>query len=143
MWKKIPIAGAPTPIAARNCGKLRANGCGTCVSHLEKRCRERNYASSNGHYPKTRHSFGRFQNPHQTSMAPGNWLETEAEPVVKLPGRRLCGKRTGSCAVLPGLTSTSREVRQENSFTQRAVYLAYSTDCQPCALREQCLAKGG
>ena len=35
------------------------------------------------------------------------------------------------------------EVRQENAFTQRAVYLAYQTDCLPCALREQCLAKGG
>jgi hypothetical protein len=34
------------------------------------------------------------------------------------------------------------EVRQENAFTQRAVYLAYQTDCQCCALREQCLAPG-
>jgi len=34
------------------------------------------------------------------------------------------------------------EVRQENTFTQRAVYLAYQTDCQPCSLREQCLASG-
>ena len=25
---------------------------------------------------------------------------------------------------------------------ERAVYLAYQTDCQPCALREQCLAPG-
>ncbi|WP_201386752.1 hypothetical protein [Ktedonobacter sp. SOSP1-85] len=25
---------------------------------------------------------------------------------------------------------------------KRAVYLAYQTDCQPCALREQCLAPG-
>jgi hypothetical protein len=25
---------------------------------------------------------------------------------------------------------------------ERAVYLAYQTDCQPCALREQCLASG-
>ncbi len=36
-------------------------------------------------------------------------------------------------------------MRQENAFTQRAVYLAYQTDCLPCALREQCLdpeAKG-
>lgn len=32
------------------------------------------------------------------------------------------------------------EVRQENAFTQRAVYLAYQTDCQGCSLREQCLA---
>jgi hypothetical protein len=35
------------------------------------------------------------------------------------------------------------EVRQENAFTQRAVYLAYQTDCQHCALREQCLARVG
>jgi hypothetical protein len=34
------------------------------------------------------------------------------------------------------------EVRQGNAFTQRAVYLAYQTDCQCCSLREQCLAKG-
>ena len=34
------------------------------------------------------------------------------------------------------------EVRQENAFTQRAVYLAYQTDCLPCSLREQCLAPG-
>lgn len=37
------------------------------------------------------------------------------------------------------------EVRQETPFTQRAVYLAYQTDCQPCSYREQCLgpeAKG-
>ncbi len=34
------------------------------------------------------------------------------------------------------------EVRQENAFTQRAVYLAYQTDCRPCALREQYLASG-
>jgi hypothetical protein len=33
-------------------------------------------------------------------------------------------------------------VRQENAFTQRAVYLAYQTDCQRCALREHCLASG-
>ena len=34
------------------------------------------------------------------------------------------------------------EVRQEHEFTQRAVYLAYQTDCQRCALRAQCLASG-
>lgn len=31
---------------------------------------------------------------------------------------------------------------RENEFTQRAVYLAYQTDCQRCVLREQCLASG-
>jgi len=31
---------------------------------------------------------------------------------------------------------------RENAFTKRAVYLAFRTDCQPCPLREQCLASG-
>jgi hypothetical protein len=41
-----------------------------------------------------------------------------------------------------GASLWDSEVRQENAFTQRAVYLAYQTDCQPCPLREQCLASG-
>jgi hypothetical protein len=34
------------------------------------------------------------------------------------------------------------EVRQENTFTQRAVYVASQTDCPHCALRERCLGQG-
>jgi len=33
------------------------------------------------------------------------------------------------------------EVRQENAFTQRALYVASQTDCPRCALREQCLGR--
>lgn len=34
------------------------------------------------------------------------------------------------------------EVRQENAFTQRAVYVASQTDCPHCELRGQCLGRG-
>ncbi|MBO0784265.1 MAG: transposase, partial [Ktedonobacteraceae bacterium] len=34
------------------------------------------------------------------------------------------------------------EVRQENAFTQRATYLGFRRDCEPCALKEQCLGRG-
>jgi len=34
------------------------------------------------------------------------------------------------------------EVRQENAFTQRAIYLGFRTDCEPCALKGQCLGRG-
>jgi hypothetical protein len=34
------------------------------------------------------------------------------------------------------------ELRQENAFTQRAVYMASLDDCQECTLREQCLGRG-
>ncbi len=33
------------------------------------------------------------------------------------------------------------EVRQENAFTQRALYVASQTDCPHCTLREQCLGR--
>jgi hypothetical protein len=34
------------------------------------------------------------------------------------------------------------EVRQENAYTQRAVYVALQADCMQCSLREQCLWQG-
>jgi hypothetical protein len=34
------------------------------------------------------------------------------------------------------------EVRQENAFTQRATYLGFRRDCEPCTLKEQCLGRG-
>ena len=41
-----------------------------------------------------------------------------------------------------GATLWFSELRQENAFTQRAVYVASSFDCQGCSLREQCLGRG-
>jgi hypothetical protein len=34
------------------------------------------------------------------------------------------------------------ELRQENAFTQRAVYAGFLDDCRQCQLREQCLGRG-
>jgi hypothetical protein len=34
------------------------------------------------------------------------------------------------------------EVHQENAFTQRAIYLGFRSDCEPCALKERCLGRG-
>src|SRR5215471_6636841 len=107
MSKKIPLAGARTRSVERRLWHIACqpcpfrDGCGTCVSHWETGCRELHYVSSHGRHRKTRHSCCRCQNPHQKSMVRGNWPQREAEPVVKLPGRRLCGKRMGTCAVAP------------------------------------------
>jgi hypothetical protein len=61
----------------------------------------------------------------------------------QIPGEAFVWQEDGKLRCPAGANLWLSEVRQENEFTQRAVYLAYSTDCQPCALREQCLAKGG
>lgn len=52
--------------------------------------------------------------------------------------RHLVAHRVGPA----GASLWLSEVRQENTFTQRAVYLAYQTDCLNCTLREQCLDPG-
>src|SRR5947209_19000713 len=82
MSKKIPIVGAHTRSVARNSGKLRANGRGTCASRLEKGCREMNYVRPNGQHPKKQHSFCRSHNPYPKRMVRGDWPETTAGPVV-------------------------------------------------------------
>ncbi len=41
-----------------------------------------------------------------------------------------------------GATLWFSELRQENAFTQRAVYMASSFDCQGCSLRDHCLGRG-
>ncbi len=75
-------------------------------------------------------------------MGRGSEPQPSDEPLDALELRPSRYKRMGSSAGKPGASLWLSEVRQENAFTQRAVYLAYQTDCQCCSLREQCLAKG-
>ena len=60
----------------------------------------------------------------------------------QIAGEAFVWQEDGKLRCPAGANLWLSEVRQENAFTQRAVYLAYQTDCQPCALREQCLAPG-
>src|SRR6266567_3811110 len=60
----------------------------------------------------------------------------------QIAGEAFVWQEDGKLRCPAGASLWLSEVRQENAFTQRAVYLAYQTDCQPCSLREQCLAPG-
>jgi hypothetical protein len=51
-------------------------------------------------------------------------------------------RENGTLRCPAGASLWLSEIRQENAFTQRAVYLAYQTDCLSCALRKQCLEPG-
>src|SRR6266516_4914545 len=140
--KKIPIAGVPTPSVGKSCGKLRVNGCGTCASPWDRRCRASRCARSSGPLPKKLLLSSSLKDPHPKSMARGSGPPRSDEP------RGVSGQRTrvlqedGKLRCPAGASLWLSEVRQENAFTQRAVYLAYQTDCQRCCLREQCLASG-
>jgi hypothetical protein len=118
------------------------DGCGTCASAWDRRCRESRCARSSGPLPKKLLLSSSLKKPHRKSMARGSGLRRSDELRGVSGQRTLWCKRTGSCAGKPGASLWLSEVRQENAFTQRAVYLAYQTDCLPCALREQCLAPG-
>lgn len=50
-------------------------------------------------------------------------------------------KKTERFAVQQEPASGGVEVRQENAFTQRALYVASQMDCPHCTLRDQCLGR--
>ncbi|WP_201394232.1 transposase [Ktedonobacter sp. SOSP1-52] len=75
-------------------------------------------------------------------MGPGSGPQPSDEPLGALEQMPFTLQEDGKLRCPAGAYLWLSEVRQENAFTQRAVYLAYQTDCQRCSLREQCLAKG-
>jgi hypothetical protein len=95
-----------------------------------------------GHHRKKLLPLSWLRKTRRKSMATGLGPQVGDERLVVLQPMPSCYKRMGRCALQREPASTSREVRQENAFTQRAVYVAYQTDCLRCSLREQCLAPG-
>ncbi len=75
-------------------------------------------------------------------MGRGSGLRHLDAPLDGSEQRLSRGLENGRLRCPAGASLWLSEVRQENAFTQRAVYLAYQTDCQRCSLREQCLASG-
>ncbi len=82
--------------------------------------------------------------PEPTSQEYGPWqlAGDGGRAHGQIAGEAFVWQEDGKLRCPAGASLWLSEVRQENEFTQRAVYLAYSTDCQLCALREQCLAPG-
>ena len=75
-------------------------------------------------------------------MAHGSGLQSFGRATGRFGADAFTLQEDGTLRCPAGASLWLSEVRQENVFTQRAVYLAYQTDCQRCALREQCLASG-
>ncbi len=73
---------------------------------------------------------------------PWQWAAPFGRATGRIGAEAFVLQENGRLRCPAGASLWLSEVRQENTFTQRAVYLAYQTDCQPCALREQCLASG-
>jgi hypothetical protein len=92
--KKIPTAGVPTLSVDKNCGKLRANGSGTCACAWVRRCSS---VRSNGPLRKNRLPCSRRWKTSLTSMAPGSGLRHSDEPrggSVPMPSPMPAGWKT-------------------------------------------------
>jgi len=73
---------------------------------------------------------------------PWQWAASFGRATGRFGAEAFTLQENGRLRCPAGASLWLSEVRQENAFTQRAVYLAYQTDCQRCSLREQCLASG-
>ena len=85
--------------------------------------------------------FGAPDPPPQ-EYGPWQWAAAFGRATGRFGAEDFVLQEDGKLRCPAGASLWLSEVRQENAFTQRAVYLAYQTDCQPCLLREQCLASG-
>src|SRR6266567_1677074 len=81
------------------------------------------------------------ENPPE-EYGPWQWAQAFGRATGRFGAEAFVLQENGRLRCPAGASLWLSEVRQENAFTQRAVYLAYQTDCQRCALREQCLASG-
>jgi hypothetical protein len=81
------------------------------------------------------------ENPPQ-EYGPWQWAASFGRATGRFGAEDFTLQENGRLRCPAGASLWLSEVRQENAFTQRAVYLAYQTDCQRCSLREQCLASG-
>jgi hypothetical protein len=82
------------------------------------------------------------EEPSPEEYGPWQWAAAFGRATGRFGAEDFVLQEDGKLRCPAGASLWLSEVRQENAFTQRAVYLAYQTDCQPCSLREQCLASG-
>jgi hypothetical protein len=92
--------------------------------------------------PKEAPAFLLVEENPQEEYGPWQWAAACGRATGRFGAEAFTMQEDGKLRCPAGANLWLSEVRQENAFTQRAVYLAYQTDCQPCALREQCLASG-
>jgi hypothetical protein len=92
--------------------------------------------------PKEAPPFFVAQEPPPEEYGPWQWAAAFGRATGRFGADAFTLQEDGKLRCPAGESLWLSEVRQENAFTQRAVYLAYQTDCQRCALREQCLASG-
>ena len=113
------------------------------LSPLDRRCRASRCARPFGPLPQKLLLSSSLK-----TLTGSVWPVAVGRRVRTSHGANLCrGLRVarGREAALPsrGQPVVERSASRERLYRSRPSRLSYQTDCQPCSLREQCLAKGG
>lgn len=78
----------------------------------------------------------------QEEYGPWRWAAAFGAATGRFGADVFVLQENGTLRCPAGFSLWLSEVRQENAFTQRATYLGFRSDCEPCALKEQCLGRG-
>jgi hypothetical protein len=114
-------------------GKLHANGCGTCVTRPEKMMQGAELREIEWAAPKEATLLLPIPEPTPEEYGPWQLAGDVGRARGQIGGSAFVWQEDGKLRCPAGASLWLSEVRQENEFTQRAVYLAYQTDCQRCA----------
>jgi hypothetical protein len=142
MSKKILIAAVPLARVGKNCGKSPVTGCATSGSPWDRRVPGVQLRDIEWTPAKAAPAAVSAEDPPAQEDGPWQWAAAFGRATGPLGAEDFVLQEDGKLRCPAGANLWLSEVRQENAFTQRAVYLAYQTDCQRCALPEQCLASG-
>ncbi|WP_338250765.1 hypothetical protein [Dictyobacter halimunensis] len=78
----------------------------------------------------------------QEEYGPWQWAAAFGGATGRFGADAFALQENGTLRCPAGSSLWLSEVRQENAFTQRATYLGFRSDCEPCALKERCLGRG-
>jgi len=84
--------------------------------------------------------FVAVENPSE-EYGPWQWATPFGRATGRLGAEAFSLQENGMLRCPAGASLWLSEIRQENTYTQRAVYVASQTDCPQCALREHCLGR--
>jgi hypothetical protein len=73
---------------------------------------------------------------------PWQWAAASGPATGRFGAEAFVLQENGTLRCPAGSSLWLSELRQENAFTQRAVYAGFPSDCRACELREQCLGRG-
>ncbi len=142
MSKKIPIGGAPNTECGQEFWQIVCQWVWNLRLSLGHAMQGNEMRDIEWAPPKERPPLVLASENAPEEYGPWQWAGDAGRARGRLGAEAFLLQENGTLQCPAGASLWFSELRQENAFTQRAVYMASLDDCQPCPLREQCLGRG-